>query len=393
MTEDRPAAPVPPVPPQIPPEPPLSPPAHGARDGWRTVLLSAVVGIAAAVVTVFVLPLFFGANPVDVLGNKGSERVQEVRTVEERVVKAGQEAVVEVAAKVLPSVVNIEVQYGLLGKGIGSGFIYRSDGYIITNNHVVENSSSIKVSLRDGSVHDARIVGTDPETDIAVIKIDESDLPPVTLGTSSDLVPGELAVAVGSPEGFEGSVTSGIISALNRNISVPDAVPLLDVIQTDAAINPGNSGGPLCNSVGEVIGINTAIYSQSGGYDGLGFAIAIDNAKPVIEQLIETGTAVHPWLGFNGSTLDPETAESFDLPVDKGAIVRRVISGTPAEKAGLQAGDIIVAIDGSPVDSMDQVMLEIRKRKVGDSVTVTYYRGKEKRETTAVLEEKPARAF
>ena len=393
MTEDRTAAPVPPVPPQIPPEPPLAPPAPRARGGWRAVILSAAVGIAAAVATVFVLPLFFGANPVDVLGNKGGERVQEVRTVEERVVKAGQEAVVEVAAKVLPSVVNIEVQYGLLGRGIGSGFIYRSDGYIITNNHVVENSSSIKVSLRDGSVHDARIVGTDSETDIAVIKIGESDLPPVTLGTSSDLVPGELAVAVGSPEGFEGSVTSGIISALNRNISIPDAAPLLDVIQTDAAINPGNSGGPLCNSVGEVIGINTAIYSQSGGYDGLGFAIAIDNAKPVIEQLIETGTAVHPWLGFNGSTLDPKTAKSFDLPVDKGAIVRRVISGTPAEEAGLQAGDIIVAIDGSPVDSMDQVMLEIRKRKVGDSITVTYYRGKEKRETAAVLEEKPARAF
>ncbi len=393
MNEEQVLSSRPPVPPQIPPEPPLAPPPRGAREGWRTAALAAAVGIAAAVAAMFVLPLLFGANPVDVLSNKGGERVQEVRTVEERVVKAGQEAVVEVAAKVLPSVVNIEVQYGILGKGIGSGFIYRSDGYIITNNHVVENASSIKVSLRDGSVHDAKVVGTDPETDLAVIRIDESDLPPVTLGTSSDLVPGELAVAVGSPEGFEGSVTSGIISALNRNIYVPDAAPLLDVIQTDAAINPGNSGGPLCNSVGEVIGINTAIYSQSGGYDGLGFAIAIDNAKPVIEQLIEKGSAVHPWLGFNGSTLDPETAKSYDLPVDKGALVRRVISGTPAEKAGLQAGDIIVAIDGSPVDSMDQVMLEIRKRKVGDSVTVTYYRGKEKRETTAVLEEKPARAF
>ncbi|MBC7229877.1 MAG: trypsin-like peptidase domain-containing protein [Actinobacteria bacterium] len=393
MTDDQGIPPAAPPLPQIPPEPPLAPPPRSRGVGWRTVALAAVAAVAAAAATVFALPLFFGANPVDVLGNKGKGSVQEVKTVEERVVKAGQEAVVEVAARVLPSVVNIEVQYGILGKGIGSGFIYRSDGYIITNNHVVENASNIKVSLRDGSVHDAKVVGTDPETDIAVIRIDESDLPPVTLGTSSDLVPGELAVAVGSPEGFEGSVTSGIISALNRNIYVPDAAPLLDVIQTDAAINPGNSGGPLCNSVGEVIGINTAIYSQSGGYDGLGFAIAIDNAKPVIEQLIENGVAVHPWLGFNGSTLDPETARSYDLPVEKGAIVRRVISGTPAEKAGLQAGDIIVAIDGSPVDSMDQVMLEIRRRKVGDSVAITYYRGKEKRETTAVLEEKPSRAF
>lgn len=385
MTEDT--APV-----RVPPAPPITPPPAPRKGGARMVIVAVAAGIVAAVAAMFVLPLFFGANPVDVLSGKGSTQVQEIRTVEERVVKAGQEAVVEVANKVLPTVVNIEVTYGgfMGGSGIGSGFIYSPDGYIITNNHVVEGAEKIKVSLRDGSTYEASVVGTDPETDIAVIKISASDLPAATLGTSSDLVVGELAVAVGSPEGFAGSVTSGIISALNRNIYIPNSQPLLDVIQTDAAINPGNSGGPLCNSVGDVIGINTAIYSQSGGYDGLGFAISIDNAKPVIEQLIAKGSVTHPWLGFSGVSLDPETASSYGLPVDKGAIVRRVYTGTPAAAAGLMAGDIIVAIDGTAVESMDQLMLEIRKRNVGDTVTVTFYRGDEKKEVKAVLEEKPS---
>jgi S1-C subfamily serine protease len=358
----------------------------------RTVVLCAAVSLVVALLAIFLLPFFFGGNPVDMLRGKGaSSEVKEVKTVEERVVKAGQEAVVEVAQRILPSVVNIEVQYGRTQAGVGSGFIWRSDGYIVTNNHVVEDATKIKVSLRDGSIYEARIVGTDPDTDLAVLKIDASGLPAAALGTSSDLVVGELAVAVGSPEGFEGSVTSGIISALNRNIYIGNT-PLLDVIQTDAAINPGNSGGPLCNSAGEVIGINTAIYSQtsSGGYDGLGFAIAIDNAKPIIEEIIDKGFVVHPWLGFMGSTLDPDTARIYDLPVDKGAIVRRVMAGTPAEKAGLQPGDIIVSIDGVAVDSMDAVMLEIRKHQVGDEVTIEYYRGRDKKSTKAVLEKKPS---
>lgn len=380
----------PPRPPRIPPEPPFPSSPPKSRGGAKTIIWAVVIAIVVAVCVVLVMPLIFGANPFDVLSGKERETVQEIKTVEERVVKAGQEAVVEVSLRVLPSVVNIEVEFGLLGAGIGSGFIYSSDGYIVTNNHVVEDATGIRVSLRDGSSFDAEVIGTDVDTDLAVLKIDDSGLPTVDLGSSSDLVQGELAVAMGSPEGFEGSVTSGIISALNRNIPVPDGPPLLDVIQTDTAINPGNSGGPLCNSMGQVIGINTAIYSQSGGYDGLGFAIAIDNAKPIIEELIANGFATHPWLGFVGSTLDPETAESFDLPVQEGAIVRRVIQDSPADVAGLQEGDIIFALDGTPVASMDEVMLEIRRREVGDTVTVTYFRGEEEIETAVVLEEKPS---
>ncbi len=390
MNESYTAPPLPPEPPRIPPEPPFSSPRPEPGGGARTVIIAVVVALMVAVGVVFLMPLIFGANPIDVLSGKNTETVQEVKTVEERVVKAGQEAVVEAATQALPATVNIEVTFGSFGAGIGSGFIYSPDGYIVTNNHVVENATGIQVALQDGSTYDARVIGTDPDTDLAVIKIDATGLPVATLGTSSDLVPGELAVAVGSPEGFQGSVTSGIISALNRNIDVPGGAPLLDVIQTDAAINPGNSGGPLCNSIGQVIGINTAIYSQSGGYDGLGFAIPIDSAKPVIDQLISTGSATHPWLGISGGTLDPETAKSYDLPVDTGAIVGTVIADTPAASAGLERGDIIVAIDDVSIDSMDQLVMEIRKHEIGDSVTITYYRGDEKKEVTAVLEEKPS---
>jgi serine protease Do len=390
MTENLETPSPPPEPPRIPPEPPFPAPPPKSGGGAKVFLISLVVAIVVAVGILFLVPLILGANPIDVLQGKGTETVQEVKTVEERVVSAGQEATVEAAAKALPSTVNIEVQMGNLGSGIGSGFIFDPAGYIATNNHVVQDATDLKVSLQDGTVYDGTVVGTDPDTDLAVVKIDATGLPAAIIGTSSDLVQGELAVAVGSPEGFQGSVTSGIISALNRNIYIPNSAPLLDVIQTDAAINPGNSGGPLCNSMGEVIGINTAIYSQSGGYDGLGFAIPIDTAKPIIEQLIATGSVTHPWLGITGSTLDPDTAASYNLPIDSGAIVNSVVTGAPADKAGLERGDIIVAMDGTAIESMDELVLEIRKHAIGDKVTITYYRNEEKKEATATLEEKPA---
>ena len=378
---------------RIPPEPPPPwPPARRHRGRGRTYLASAALAVVVAVAVLFAVPLALGANPIDVLsGKEKTATVHEVQNVQERVVQGGQEAVVAAAQKMLPSVVNIEVEVGRFGggTGIGSGFIYRSDGYIVTNDHVVDGALSIKISLRDGSTYDGKVVGTDPDTDLAAIKIDATDLPAATIGTSSDLVVGEMAVAVGSPEGFEGSVTSGIISALDRNVTISSSQTLFDVIQTDAAINPGNSGGPLGNSAGEVVGINTAIYSESGGYDGLGFAIPIDSARPIIDQLIEKGTVVHPWLGFTGSTLTPEVAQQYDLPVDGGAIVQRVVANAPAAKAGLRPGDIIVALDGAPVESMDQLVLEIRNRQAGDEVTVDYYRGGERWQATATLEQKP----
>lgn len=377
---------------QIPPQPPfLSPPPPDRRTPGKIIFMAVVAGILSAVVMMFLLPAILGANPIDVLTNKQhTQTVQEVRTVQERVTQGGQDAVVQAAAKILPSVVNIEVQLSALGGAIGSGLVYRPDGYIVTNNHVVQGASSIKVSLKDGKTFDAKLVGRDPDTDVAVIKINASDLPAATLGTSGDLVVGELAVACGSPEGFDSSITSGIISALNRNVSGGQGAPLVNVIQTDAAINPGNSGGPLVNSLGNVVGINTAIVSQSGGNEGIGFAIPIDDAKPVIDQLIDKGSVVHPWLGVSGSTLDPDTAKSYNLPIDKGAILRSVQANTPASKAGLESGDIIVGVDGNAIDSMDQLVAELRKYKVGDTISIDFYRGNDKKQTTATLEEKPS---
>jgi S1-C subfamily serine protease len=247
-----------------------------------------VAAIVAALVTLFLVPAVLGANPIDVLTNKQSGTSgSETASAAQRIAQGDSQAVVSAAAKILPSVVNIQVQVGRGGQAIGSGFIYRSDGYIATNNHVVQGARAITVSLKDGSTYDGTVVGSDPRSDLAMVKINASGLPAVTLGTSGDLVVGELAIACGSPEGFTGSITSGIISALNRNVgSGGIGASLTNVIQTDAAINPGNSGGPLVNSLGNVIGINTAIVSESGGNEGIGFAIPIDIAKPVLDRFL-----------------------------------------------------------------------------------------------------------
>lgn len=277
----------------IPPEPPYPRPStRRPRRTGRGVLAGALMGAVMAFAVLFTVPLMFGANPIDVFSGRNNTAADEVLTVEKTVVSVDEDAVVAVASRILPTVVYIEVESrstfrGLSSTAIGSGFVYSPDGYIVTNNHLVEDAAGIRISLADGSTHQAELVGRDPEMDLAVLKIDISDLAAAELGISSDLVVGELAVAIGSPEGFEQSVTSGIISALGRDIFIPpDGPDLRDLIQTDAAINPGNSGGPLCNTAGEVVGINTAIYSESGGYDGIGFAIPIDRAVPVIDELI-----------------------------------------------------------------------------------------------------------
>jgi serine protease Do len=281
--------------PWIPPEPDFPwPPERRRRSGGKGKVLCMAV-IAAVIVTVavvFTLPFLFGANPVDILSGKSSSETQETRTVKEVTLTSSQDTVVGVAEKMLPCVVYIEAEFRSFMRGgsssaIGSGFIYSSDGYIVTNNHLVEGASAINVSLADGTTSQGRLIGNDRDKDLALVKIEARDLPVAGLGDSSSLVVGELVVAIGSPEGFEHSVTSGIVSALGRDIYIPPSGPdLRDLIQTDAAINPGNSGGPLCNGLGEVVGINTAIVSESGGYDGIGFAIPIDDAVPVIEKMV-----------------------------------------------------------------------------------------------------------
>ena len=233
-------------------------------------------------------------------------------------------------------------------RSLGSGVIVSSDGYIITNNHVIEGASEIKVVLPNKREFKGKLIGADSRSDVAVIKIDDKDLPAITWGDSDKLRPGEMVMAVGSPFGLTQSVTMGIISAVGRaNIGIEDYE---DFIQTDAAINPGNSGGALVNMRGELVGINTAIFSRTGGYQGIGFAVPSNMAKQVMESLIRTGKVVRGWLGVSVQDVTPALSKQFGVPVGEGALVGEVVKGSPAEKAGFKQGDVIVEFNGKKVE-------------------------------------------
>ena len=302
-------------------------------------------------------------------------------------------AVSSIARSVLPSVVSIAV-----GNGAGSGVIVRKDGYIVTNNHVVEGADDISVTLADGTTADATVVGTDPETDLAVIKARVTGLPVAPLGRSNDLQVGDPVVAIGSPLGLAGTVTSGIISALNRSLDLPGnngqrPLLLVNAIQTDAAINPGNSGGALVDRAGRVIGINSALAAISGGLGGspgsigLGFAIPIDEARAVAEEIIRTGRATHPFLGISGNDITPQTAEQFGTK--EGALVMEVTRGGPAERAGLRARDIIVRLGDDEITSMGDLIGAIRSRRIGETVEVAYVRDGRQSSVRVTLQQKP----
>ncbi len=291
--------------------------------------------------------------------------------------------------------------------GTGSGFLIDEQGHIITNNHVVEDAKSLEVTLADGTKVPATLVGRDPNNDLAVIKINVPDrtLPVIPLGDSGALQIGQLAIAIGNPFGLDRTVTTGVISSLNRSLRAESGREMRGIIQTDAAINPGNSGGPLLNSRGEVIGINTAIFSPSGGSVGIGFAIPVNTAKRLIPQLIATGRVRHPWLGIAGITLSPELARALDLPVEKGVLVAQVYPRSPAARGGLRGGqrrvrvgntilavggDIITAADGKPVESMDWLVAYLDDEKeVGQAVDLTLRRGKETVRLSVTLGELP----
>jgi serine protease Do len=231
---------------------------------------------------------------------------------------------------------------------LGSGVIVSSDGYILTNNHVVKNAEEIKVLLSDKKEFTGKIIGNDPKTDLAVIKIDERNLPAIQWGNSDDLRVGEMVLAIGNPYGLNQTVTMGIVSAVGRaNVGIADYE---DFIQTDAAINPGNSGGALVNAKAELVGINTAIFSRTGGYQGIGFAIPSNMAKVVIDSLIAKGKVIRGWLGVSVQSVTPELASQFNLEQEKGALVADVVENSPAEDAGIARGDVITEFNGQKVD-------------------------------------------
>lgn len=257
-------------------------------------------------------------------------------------------------------------------KGQGSGFIISEDGYILTNNHVIGEVDKITVTLHDGRKLEAEVIGTDPKSDVAVIKVDAKNLPVIELGDSDALEIGEWVIAVGNPFGLEATVTVGVVSAKGRGgVGIADYE---DFIQTDAAINPGNSGGPLLNLEGKAVGLNTAIFSRSGGYMGIGFAIPINMAKAIKNQLVESGKVTRGYLGIRMEDVKPELAEYFELKLNQGVSVLQVFSDSPADEAGLKAGDIILEMDEKKIESSQQFKNTVAMIKPGTKVTLLVYR-------------------
>ncbi|MES2355299.1 MAG: DegQ family serine endoprotease [Pseudomonadota bacterium] len=271
-------------------------------------------------------------------------------------------------------------------QGLGSGFIISQDGYVLTNRHVVANADTVIVKLTDKREFKAKVVGTDSRTDVALLKVDAKDLPTVPIGDASHIRVGEWVLAIGAPFGFENSVTAGIVSAINRALPEENFVPF---IQTDVAINPGNSGGPLFNMKGEVVGINSQIYSRTGGFMGLSFAIPIDVAIDVANQLKSTGRVSRGRIGVQIQSLTPELAGSFGLQDAKGALVASIEKGSPADKAGLQPGDVIREYDGKQVVSSAELPRLVGMTKPGAVVKMKVWRKGEAKELTATVTEMP----
>ena len=312
---------------------------------------------------------------------------------------------IAVAEKVLPSVVGITVTYQIsslfggssTGEATGSGIIVSEDGYIVTNNHVISSESTssfyaiseatgIKVNLyNDTESYEAKVVGTDAYTDLAVLKIEKTGLSAAVIGDSNNVKVGEFAMAVGNPLGMDYSVTSGIISALNREITADDGTTFT-AIQTDAAINSGNSGGALVNAKGELIGINTMKFAGN-GVEGIGFAIPISSATGIIDQLIEFKTVKRPYIGISASAVDSNTAQRYHLP--EGIYVESVDEGSSAEKAGLQVSDIIIKIEGQEIKSVNELNKIKYTYNIGDTVKLTVYRDGSEIEVPVVLSEQP----
>ena len=392
-------------PPVVPiPEAPAARPGTGRGAGLAIsialagVLLSGVVGGAAG---------YYGSR----LGAPASSAGSAI-TTSHVIANAGEEPAAAAAAVAVPTVVNIDVTTSgssssglpqnhpsVPSGGTGSGVAYKAadDGgtYIITNDHVVGDATEIRVTPPDGDTLTATLVGTDPETDIAVIKV-PAKLRTITVASSEQLVVGQTVIAIGSPFGLEHSVSSGVVSALHRSITSSSLdttaadYSLVDAIQTDAAINPGNSGGALVDRQGRLVGINSAIYTDSGNSAGVGFAIPSKTATRIADELISGGKATHPFLGVEGTTVTPAGAKAAGLPNDEGALVVSVFDGTGASKAGLRKDDIVVGLDDTVIRTMDDLILAVRRHQVGDTVSLTLWRDHAKITVEMTVGDKPS---
>ncbi len=346
------------------------------------------------------------------LESANTELKSDIENLKKEDIGSEEQTVIDAYNKVAPAVVFItstvlsyDFQRRIVPQeGVGSGSIISPEGYILTNNHVVEGAEFIKVSLKSGEEVEATLIGTDPSTDLAVIKIDPiPNLPVAELGDSDSLKVGQKAIAIGNPFSLDRTITTGVISALGRTLDSEKGDILVGLIQTDASINPGNSGGPLVNSKGEIVGVNTAIISPAGGSVGIGFAIPINTAKKIMQQLIETGKVSHPYLGITGASVE-DFPEEVGLSANQGVLIVDVLLDSPADKAGLQGsgefvtindirypagGDIIISIDENKIRTVENIIEILSKMDVGDEIQVEYQRDGTKGTAKVILEERP----
>ena len=370
------------------------------------IVVGGVIATAAIIFAVFVSFNSIADNDTSELivtnGNYG-ETVGEVTGIE----RSYEYSLIDIFEKSEESIVQVSVLRGESDGGMGSGFVYSDEGYVITNQHVVQDAERVMITFLDGEAYIGNVIGTDRDLDIAVVKVEPTNtyLQPIKIGDSSELKVGEKIAAIGNPFGLSGSMTSGIVSQMGRLLPQETGYSIPDVIQTDAAINPGNSGGPLINMKGEVVGINTAIQSATGEFSGIGFAVPSNTVKKVVPVLIQDGEFKHPWMGISGTDVDPELAEVRGLNSSKGFLVVSVIEGSPAETAGLLGvtetketdgrefaldGDIILSIDGETVRKISDILVHLQREKsVGDEMVLSVNRGGEILELTMVLEERP----
>ena len=372
------------------------------------VIGSVIATIAVVSAIIFSLSLVVEIPNSELIVSNGNhlETVGEVTAIQ----TSSKFSLMEIFEKTEASVVQVNVRSAdgrIMPGNMGSGFVYSDDGYIITNNHVIDNAEKVTITFLDGESYIAQIIGTDSDLDLAVLKVQTGStyLQPIPIGDSSKLKVGQEIAAIGNPFGLSGSMTSGIISQMGRLLPQDSGYSIPDVIQTDAAINPGNSGGPLLNMKGEVVGINTAIQSATGEFTGVGFAVPSNTVKKVIPVLIEDGIFHHPWMGISGSDVDPELAKVRELNSSKGFLIATVVEGSPAEDAGLQGvtdtkeidgreypldGDIILKIDDVVVRKISDILVYLQREKsIGDEMIMTINRDGMLIEKVLVLGERP----
>jgi S1-C subfamily serine protease len=356
-------------------------PPVGRPTAWPVAIVSCLAGAALATTVIAVT----GALSPRTVERAVVEKVAVTPVVSSPMVR-GERGVVAVAERLSPAIVRLDVERAN-DAVTGSGVLYRDDGLLLTSAHVVDGATSIDVVLTDGRHFDGHLVGRDEVTDVALVDIDGDHLPVAVLGTAEGLEVGAPTIAIGSPLGFEGgpSVTTGVISAVQRRVEAPDGEPLHGMIQTDAPIAAGSSGGALVDANGAVIGITTAVAAEPGGR--FGFATPIDLARRVADHLLEHGYMVHGWLGVEGTDVTADRAER--LSVGGGALVRSVAADSPAAMAGITADDVITELDGQEVRSISGLVVELRKHDPGEEVVVGYWRGSDHHEATCTLAERP----